>query len=217
MKKAAKSATRVATLNAERGRTMSVLSDRELANNQSLVTPFPDWDDIRPANIVLHLGDTFRFFHVDWRPLETMTSPRAFDFQKDSIDGWMYSAPYENVLLDPGDCVLAHTEETLDIPNNMCALVDTPTDLARLFVTIHIGSIVVSPGFRGQLTLEIKNHSPIPIIIYAGMEIAKLVVMFLSSPSLRGYGIKPNQKYQGQTGPQPSLIHLNKGKVFAHR
>lgn len=104
-----------------------------------------------------------------------------------------------------GDFWLASTAEKVHIPRNLVAQVNGKSSLARKGLIVHTTAGFIDPGFRGQITLELKNVSAGPIKLTAGMPICQLVFFQMTSPSERPYGSKGlGSRYQGQAGPTRS-------------
>lgn len=104
--------------------------------------------------------------------------------------------------LDPGEFVLAHTEETISIPDGCAAMVLLRSSAARAGYE-HSLAGWCDPSFKGQLTLELRNnlryrHLP----IRKGMRLCQLIVHKLDATAVNLYGIRGN--YQGQTGATAS-------------
>lgn len=84
------------------------------------------------------------------------------------------------------------------------------SSLGRLGLLIHSTAGFVDPGWRGRLTLELANILNLPITLYAGMPVAQISFMRLTTPVERAYGSPElTSKYQGDTDPTPSKYHLN--------
>ena len=92
-----------------------------------------------------------------------------------------------------GESALAHTEENLDIPENICGMVFDKSTYARRFVSAM--NTFIDPGFRGNLTLELINHSSEIVRIKKGDPICQIVFQALNGATDRPY----QGKYSGQT------------------
>lgn len=100
---------------------------------------------------------------------------------------------------------LASTVEKVHIPRDLVAQVNGKSSLARKGLIVHTTAGFIDPGFRGQITLELKNLSAAPIRLEAGMPICQLVFFQMTSPSERPYGSEGlSSHYQGQAGPTAS-------------
>ena len=78
--------------------------------------------------------------------------------------------------LDPGEFILAHTAETITIPDDCSAMVLLRSSAARAGYE-HSLAGWCDPGFSGQITLELRNnlrfrHLPVS----AGLRLCQLVV-----------------------------------------
>jgi dCTP deaminase len=102
----------------------------------------------------------------------------------------------DEFVLRPREFVLAHTIETLDMPRDCLGLVKDKSSLARCGLTVQ--NTVLEPGWRGQITLEIYNNGPRPVLLRAGQGIAQ-VIFERGEPCLVSYADRQG-KYQDQRG-----------------
>jgi len=106
--------------------------------------------------------------------------------------------------LDHDRFVLGATLEFVAIPLDLAGMLMGKSSRAREGIQIESAGYV-DPGWRGELTLEIKMMSPIPTRLVIGMPIAQLRLEELVSPALNGYGSRRVQShYQNSSGPVPS-------------
>lgn len=106
-----------------------------------------------------------------------------------------------------GDFILASTQETVHIPNDVVGLVNGKSSLGRRGLVIHQTAGFIDPGFKGQITLELTMVSNKPLRLHAGQPICQLVLMRLTSAAERPYGSDGlGSHYQGQQGPTPAAI-----------
>lgn len=181
---------------------MGVLSDRDIRlhlherGDQYAIGIKPARDQfIQPASVDLMLGDEWITYpydneHIDLDDVHPMTM----------LDK---SVQY---ILAPGELVLGTTEEFVEIPDDMVAVVNGKSSLARLGLLIHITAGFIDPGFKGKITLEIYNLSRVPIILRAGKPICQISFMQLTSRADYPYGHPNlNSKYQNQQGVAPSM------------
>lgn len=110
--------------------------------------------------------------------------------------------------LQPGECVLGTTLETVYLSKYFAGEVFGRSSIGRRWLTVHVTAGFVDPGFNGQLTLEIVNHSPYAQRLQSGLRMAQLVVSTLRSPSTKPYGTA-GSKYQHQQGATASKLHLD--------
>ncbi|MCP4815959.1 MAG: dCTP deaminase [Planctomycetaceae bacterium] len=159
-----------------------ILSDNSLTNLaiSGLVKPFIA-ENVQGSSIDLTLGETIKV------EAPVGSGGKWFDTNiKDAYD------------LAPGEFILAHTEETITIPSGCSAMVLLRSSAARAGYE-HSLAGWCDPGFKGQLTLELRNncrfhHLP----VQAGMRLCQLIVHKLDESAANPYSIRGN--YQGQTG-----------------
>jgi len=147
------------------------------------------WGDIQdsqiqPASLDVRLSADF-IRHPDGQPI--------------------YLDRFRTYLLSPGECVLGSTIERLNMPDNVVCRVEGKSSLARLFLTVHSAGFI-DPGFRGDVTLELKNDGALRMELRPGMLIAQLSFQTLDAPAVRPYGHRDlRSHYQEQWGPTRAL------------
>ena len=103
-------------------------------------------------------------------------------------------------ILFPGEFILAVTVEHFNMPNNVLGIVHDKSSLARRGLSVF--NTVIEPGWRGFLTLELKNQGRESIDLCAEQAIAQVVFHMLDLSTCEPYG----GKYQDQKfGPQKAL------------
>lgn len=142
----------------------------------------------------IHLGTKFLLFRLTRYPLidpSKITEHRA----RELLDRLQLRFD-EELILHPGQLLLAGTLEYLSIPQDLGASVITRSTYGRLGL-ITATSIYVHPGFKGCLTLELTNIGNSPIKLRPGERVAQLLFEY-HSPSRT-----PLQtKYLLATGPE---------------
>jgi len=106
-----------------------------------------------------------------------------------------------DVVINPGECLLATTQEIITLPKDVAAQVEGRSSLGRLFLIVHSTAGFLDPGFKGQVTLELSNMSSNPIRLYVGMRIAQIVFRHTDGPCIPYDG-----KYQNQMGATGTRI-----------
>lgn len=106
------------------------------------------------------------------------------------------------VTVPPGMCLIASTWETVELPDDLIAIVDGKSTWGRKFLLVHATAGYIDPGFAGEVTLEIKNIGEQEVVIRPGDRICQLRFFWTDHPVLRPYG-HPELKshYMGQQGP----------------
>ena len=155
---------------------------RHLATGDLEIDPLIDPDlQIQPASVDLRLGDEFNFPEI-----QSTTAPAVID-------------------VEPGAFLLAHTHETVTIPPWLAARVEGRSSFGRLGLAVHVTAGFIDPGFHGQITLEIKNHSSKVVTLIPRIRICQIVFSRMTSSAETPYGDHRNH-YQGQTGARPSAL-----------
>jgi dCTP deaminase len=187
-----------------------VLSDRtikELVETGRIEIDPYDPARVQPSSVDLRLGDRIRVFTsthrrsvVDLRqPAEDLTELVELE-------------PERPFILHPHEFVLGITHERVGLPDDLVGRIEGKSSLGRLGLLIHSTAGFVDPGWRGRLTLELANILNLPITLYAGMPVAQISFMRLSTPADRPYGSPQlGSKYWGDTDPTASRYHLNFG------
>lgn len=183
-----------------------VLVDREIAKlvaEKSIgIEPF-DASNINPVSYDLHLGNEFIYYINNGQMIDP--------YDRVSI---IYG--HEKVIADmftvqPGQFILATTEEWISLPKNVTATVEGKSSIARIGLSIHQTGGRIDNGFSGNITLEIKNVNNRPIRLYSGMPICQIVFQGTNECEV-GYGERETSKYQNQKGAIISRYHLNKNR-----
>jgi dCTP deaminase len=155
-----------------------ILSDRDIRqeiSDRDLISSPVHVDQIQPASLDVRLGDEF------YCPVRDETDQA------------------EEVTIQPGGRILAHTEEVVDLPNDIAAQLAGRSTIGRRGIIVHKTAGWIDPGFRGQVTLELANMGEEQQTLRVGDRIAQLVFMQLLSES-KGY----DGKYQGDLGAEPA-------------
>lgn len=135
--------------------------------------------DVQPCSVDLHLSN---------------------DLKKQ--DGTEYTLDEDsNYTLKPNEFILGSTMEYVEIPEDLSAFVDGKSTMGRLGITAHVTAGFIDAGFKGNITLEIKNLGETDFILEDGMSICQIVFFKLSSPVKRLYGSENvGSHYQNSEG-----------------
>jgi len=179
-----------------------VLSDRslkdELTAGRIVIEPFNS-DDLQPASVDIHLGDTFRVFRSSRYPFIDPTINQA------ELTECVTASVSEPFVLHPGEFALGTTLEKISLPDNILGRLEGKSTLGRIGLLIHSTAGYVDPGWIGNLTLELSNVANLPILLTPGMKIGQIAFEQLTTPVDRPYGHPElGYHYQDQEGPTPS-------------
>lgn len=109
-------------------------------------------------------------------------------------------------IIQPNEFVLASTEETLTLANDILARLEGRSSLGRLGIVVHSTASVFDPGWSGKVVLELGNLGKMAVALYPGIKICSLTFEELSSPAEIPYNQKKNAKYKNQKGPVVSKV-----------
>ena len=166
-----------------------------------LIHPAPDSQQLQPASVDLRLGTEFKQYT---RPLGDITRSEPMRLDRPVDPKWFQSFEGSEFLLLPNQFTLATTVETVCMPVTHAAQVEGRSSLGRRGLIVHATAGFIDPGFRGQITLEMLNLSPRPILLTAGMRICQLTFYKMDERVMRPYGHEGlRSKYQGQSGATP--------------
>ena len=172
-----------------------ILSDKEikeyLRTGKLVIKPLEE-NQIKSASIDLTLGNEFGIFKQENTPFLDLMDLNSNHIRKIKVD------EREGFVLQPKKFVLGIIREYIKLPTDLAAYVEGRSSLGRLGVLVHITAGFIDPGWEGHLVLEMMNANEIPVIIYPGMRVCKLVLFKLSSPSEVPYGKRKDAKYYKQ-------------------
>lgn len=104
----------------------------------------------------------------------------------------------DGYVLEPGECVLAHSNEVFNLPNTIAAEYKLKSSMARNFLN-HMLAGWCDPGWHGsQLTLEFHNCSNQQLRIRPGMKCGQVVFWECEDVGEGSYAI--HGQYNGQEG-----------------
>ena len=103
----------------------------------------------------------------------------------------------DHVLIPPNSFALCETVEYVSIPRDCLAICVGKSTYARCGIIVNVTPI--EPEWRGKITLEISNTTPLPAKIYANEGIAQVLFFQSDEPCEMSYKDKKG-KYQAQTG-----------------
>lgn len=121
--------------------------------------------------------------------------PAGYDVRVEfDEDGLAYE-----MILNPGQFMLASTIERFTMPTNLLGIVHDKSTWARMGLAVQ--NTVIEPGWCGWLTLELTNHGTEPLVIKRGDPIAQIVFHYLDSPAHVAYDGKYQNQKRGPVRP----------------
>lgn len=172
-----------------------ILSDREI-KEANIIDPFHDnrllaqgltWG-ISSYGYDCRMGRNFKIFtNVN----TTIVDPKDFD-KKCFVD--IYDADF--CVIPPNSFVLASTIECFNMPKDVLAICVGKSTYCR--VGINVLCSPLEPGWKGHVTVELSNCSPLPCKVYSGEGVMQ-VIFFKGNPCEIDYVTK-HGKYMNQVG-----------------
>jgi dCTP deaminase len=175
---------------------------RYIAEGKIKISPSLPPEQFGSCSVDFKLGHEFNVFehsrnaYIDLR-------------ENKGIDGLMQSVMVpsgEPFILQPREFVLAITEETLELADDVLGRLEGRSSLGRIGIIVHGTAGLFDPGWAGKATLELSNLGRMPVALYPGMRICSFTFEQLSSPSSAPYRTKAGSKYAGQTRPLASRL-----------
>lgn len=181
-----------------------ILSDRDIKEyirkKKLIIKPKPSPEQIQPAWIDLTLNNEFMIFKRTEVPYIDPKNPEDYTKKIKVKNG----KPF---IIHPGEFVLGGVKEYIRFPEDLAGAVDGRSSLGRLGILTHVTSTFINPGWEGRLVLEINNIGKMPVALYPGMRICKVVFFKLSSPAEVPYYARKDVKYKKQMGVESSKLH----------
>ena len=144
--------------------------ERLLDEGALIITNF-DRKDIRPVGIRVHLAKDI-LIPESGQAVEI--SGGAQDLKYREVD-----VTKEEFFLEPGGFILAATEEAIQTPKNIMAVLDGRSTVARLGLTTHVTASIIDGTFEvphvpvleiknlGNFRVRLKHMDPIGMMLFA--------------------------------------------------
>jgi dCTP deaminase len=180
--------------------TYGILSDEEIAalceGSRPMLSPFVPRQEGKPSYGLGSFGYDLRLGPKILVPLggiNAVLDPLQFP------DGHFRTIDVAKAFeLAPNSQVLAESVERFQMPDDVCGVCWGKSSYARCGLLVNVTPL--EPGWRGVLTIELANVSPLPIRLHVGQGIAQ-VVFFRGKRPRRTYAEKESGGgYQDQAG-----------------
>lgn len=103
----------------------------------------------------------------------------------------------DHIVIPPNSFALCETVEVFSIPRDVLAICVGKSTYARCGIIVNVTPL--EPEWRGKVTIEISNTTPLPAKIYANEGIAQMVFIKADRVCAVSYADKGG-KYQDQEG-----------------
>ncbi len=145
----------------------------------------------------VRVGTLFKIFtNVSKTGGQAIVDPKHFDDDSfvtvDTAD-----TGRDHVVIPPNSFALCETVETFKIPRDVLAICVGKSTYARCGIIVNVTPL--EPEWRGKVTIEISNTTPLPAKIYANEGIAQMIFLKAERVCALSYADKKG-KYQDQTG-----------------
>lgn len=182
---------------------MGVLSDKQI--RQLSISPLAN-NEKRPGKISYgvssygydaRVGSVFKIFtNVSPSGQQAIVDPKKFtedlfvtiDTDKTGLD---------HVIIPPNSFALAETVEVFEIPRDVLVICVGKSTYARCGIIVNVTPL--EPEWRGKVTLEISNTTPLPAKVYANEGLAQFIFLRADEVCECSYADK-HGKYQDQKG-----------------
>jgi dCTP deaminase len=112
-------------------------------------------------------------------------------------DEFLYDVIGDVCVVPPNGFALARSMEFFDIPRNIMTICLGKSTYARC--GIIVGVTALEPEWKGHVTIEISNTTPLPVRVYSYEGIVQVLFLEGSGTCRKSY-LDKDGKYQGQTG-----------------
>ena len=191
---------------------MSVKPDhwiRKMALEHKMIEPFAD-GSCRPGVVSYGLSSYGYDVRVG-RRFKIFTNARCALVDPKSFDPTSFvDVEGDHCLIPPNSFALAETVEFIEIPRDVLAICVGKSTYARCGIIVTVTPL--EPEWRGRVTIEISNTTPLPAKIYAGEGIAQILFLRADALCKTSYADKQG-KYQDQKGlTLPFVLGANRHK-----
>ena len=175
---------------------MSIMSDRWIKEQaeKGMITPF---EPITKENGVISYGlssygydaRVSREYKIFTNVNSSIVDPKNFD--KDSF----VDRELDVCIIPPNSFALAKTVEYFDIPDDILVLCVGKSTYARCGIIVNVTPL--EPGWKGHVTLEFSNTTPLPAKIYSNEGVCQFLFFKGNEKCMKTYAQKFG-KYMNQ-------------------
>ncbi len=187
--------------------TLWRMRTRKVGEQKASLTIIPSiYPKVQYGNnsVDLRLGSYFlihrpsKYIHISPYPGKAVTID---DFYEE-----VYVPPTGEFILHPHQFILATSLEYLSLPYDFYGLILGRSSWGRLGLNIATAT-TVQAGYRGCITLELRNLGETPLPLKVGVRIAQLCLIKLHElPEVLGYFAAKDNKYIGPIKAEPPKI-----------
>lgn len=181
---------------------MGILADWQIAK-EIKIEPFAE-GQARPGAISYGVSSygydvrVGRHFKVFTNVYGAVVDPKKFTHEA------FVDMDVDACIIPPNSFALAETVETFSIPRDILAICMGKSTYARCGIIVNVTPL--EPEWRGKITLEISNTTPLPAKIYANEGIAQILFLRADQVCKVSYADKKG-RYQDQKGLTLPFVH----------
>jgi len=146
-------------------------------------------------SLTVKLGSKF------FRPVKSGEKTIHYGYQSAMDEFFEEENPDGELSLNPGDSILACSQDQFSIPPGYIGFLFTKGTLARMFVSLTANDPQIEPGFSGFITMELTNHSPWTIDLLLGSKVGQLYIAYCSNSHSSYNGRYSEAAKEGPTLP----------------
>src|ERR1700737_531321 len=189
---------------------MGICSDRwirQMVRKHRMIDPFSDAQvrkTEKGVSIVSYGLSSYGYdlrvsneFKVFTNVFNTVVDPKAFD-ERSFVD-----LEADICIIPPNSFALARSVEYFRIPRDVLAICLGKSTYARCGIIVNVTPL--EPEWRGKITIEISNTTPLPAKIYANEGIAQILFLRSEAVCQTSHADKKG-KYQDQKGLTPPFV-----------
>ena len=182
---------------------MSIKSDkwiRRMAEETGMIEPFePGQVKHVDGQRIVSYGTSSSGYDVrSSREFKILTNSNSTIVDpKNSDRGSFVDAEEERCGIPPNSFALCETVEYFEIPRDILAICVGKSTYARCGIIVNVTPL--EPEWKGKITIEISNTTPLPAKIYANEGIAQIIFLRGEEVCELSYADKKG-KYQDQPG-----------------
>lgn len=173
-----------------------IMNDKEIlkiCNKNDMINPFVEQHEdgvisygLGSFGYDIRISDSFEIF----TPVaNTEIDPKNFD-----PEALHHVENVDSVTIPPNSFALGYSVEKFNMPENVMGICLGKSTYARCGIIVNMTPI--EPGWRGHLTIEISNTTPLPAVVHSNEGIAQ-AIFFTGKEPMASYQDKKG-KYQDQ-------------------
>jgi dCTP deaminase len=201
----------------------AAMNRREL-HRRLIISPLLDPNEqIGPGSVDLRLGTEFLEFNRSGQGILDVLNEDDLSLRQNAYERRTVVPLGEGLALHPGQFILGSTLEFISMPSDISGQVVSRSSWGRLGLLVAT-AVIVQPGFKGVLTLELVNTGGVPIVLRPGSRVAQIQLWKSDQGTSVSYA--DVGKYRVPVGPESARLNGERkeasrlariGKVVSHR